>query len=83
MNRPSDNLEAFFKLCKKYSCWVTDCVVHEDAIVNSSVTVARWDAERQYMYGNSVLVDTVLVREGRMDEIELLLIECAMEEMFE
>lgn len=83
MNRPSDNLEAFFKLCKKYSCLVTDCIVHEDTIVNSSVTVARWDPEKPYMYGNRVKVNTVLVREGRMDEIESLLIGCAMEEMFE
>lgn len=83
MNQSSDNLGAFFKLCKKYSCLVTDCIVHEDTIVNHSVTVARWNAEGPYMYGNRVKVNTVLVREGRMDEIESLLIGCVMEDMFE
>jgi len=83
MYQSSDNLEAFFKLCKRYGCVATDCIVHEGAIISSLITVARWDVKRPFMYGNRVKVNTVLVREGRMDEIESLLIGCVMEEMFE
>lgn len=83
MNQSSDNLEAFFKLCKKHKCMVVDCIVHNDSIINSSVTVVHWDIEYPLKYKNKVKVDTVLVREGRLDEVEELLVGCVIEATFE
>lgn len=83
MNQSSDNLEAFFKLCKKHKCMVVDCIVHNGANINPSVTVAHWDIEYPLDYKNKVEIDTVLVREGRLDEIEALLVGCVIEATFE
>lgn len=82
MGQFTNSFNEFFKLCKRYNCIVIDCVVHEGAIVNNSFTVAYWDRKKPYMYGNRVKVNADLVRQGRMEEIESLLIGCVMEDMF-